>query len=96
MHIITWNVNGIRAALRKGVLDWIQAEAPEVLCMQEVRARPEQIESTHMERLETTYRHRTWNPGERAGYSGVATLARLEPGELVWGSMRLNTILKGA
>jgi exodeoxyribonuclease-3 len=79
MRIVTWNVNGIRAALRKGALEWIRGEAPDVLCMQEVRAQPEQIEEPHRERLETLYPHRTWNPGERAGYSGVATLAQVAP-----------------
>ena len=79
MRIVTWNVNGIRAALRKGVLDWIEAESPEVLCLQEVRARPEQIEKAHLEGLGKIYPHKVWNPAERAGYSGVATLASREP-----------------
>jgi exodeoxyribonuclease-3 len=79
MRITTWNVNGIRAALRNDALSWIQTEAPEVLCLQEVRAQPEQIERAHLQRLETIFSHLTWNPGERPGYSGVATLARLQP-----------------
>lgn len=79
MQIVTWNVNGIRAAMRKGGLDWIQSESPEVLCLQEVRAGPDQIENSHMERLKASFSHMTWNPAERGGYSGVATLARVEP-----------------
>ena len=43
MKIITWNVNGIRAALRKDALDWAFAQQPDALCLQEIKARPEQL-----------------------------------------------------
>jgi len=81
MRIITWNVNGLRAALRKGALDWIEAQAPEVLCLQEVRARREQVERAHLEKLDSIFPHITWNAAERGGYSGVTTLARVPPQE---------------
>jgi len=79
MQITTWNVNGLRAALGKGLLDWVQAQAPEALCLQEVRARREQIDEAALNRLEANFVHWTWNPGERPGYSGVVTLAKQEP-----------------
>ena len=79
MRIVTWNVNGIRAALGKGILNWIEAQPPEVLCLQEVRARPEQVEQAHLERLAALYPHSTFNPAERGGYSGVATFAKAAP-----------------
>jgi exodeoxyribonuclease III len=77
LRITTWNVNGLRAALRKGAADWWQAESPDVLCLQEIRSRPDQLTAEQRSRLEKDYFE--WNPAERAGYSGVATFSRPEP-----------------
>lgn len=76
MKLVTWNVNGVRAALRKGVLSWVNEYSPEVLCLQEIKARPEQVPSSDIIRLEAMFEQITWNPAERPGYSGVATLSR--------------------
>ena len=70
MKIITWNVNGIRALLTKNALDWAWAQSPDVLCLQEVKARPEQLTPPHREALKLPF---IWNAAERPGYSGVAT-----------------------
>ena len=70
MRIVSWNVNGIRACERAGFVDWLAAESPDVLCMQEVRAEPEQISDTVRE--PAGYRA-TWHPAKKKGYSGVAT-----------------------
>lgn len=75
MKITTWNINGLRAALGKGFYDWTQTERSDVLCLQEIKARPEQLEAAHRQALETAFPQITWNPAERPGYSGVATLA---------------------
>lgn len=72
MRITTWNVNGLRAALKKGLLEWIEDDPPEALCLQEVRARPEQLDEGALQRLSEIYPSIIWNPAERAGYSGVA------------------------
>ena len=79
MRIVTWNVNGIRAALGKGALEWMAAYGGDVLCLQEVRARQEQVDKASLERLREVYPHVTWNAARRGGYSGVATLARATP-----------------
>lgn len=71
--ITTWNVNGLRAALRKGFEDWVEVQAPDVLMLQEVRALPEQLPATW--RAPEGW-HVTWHPAEKKGYSGVATLTR--------------------
>ena len=55
MRIVTWNVNGLRAAMGKGFLEWVEAEQPDVVCLQEVRARPDQIDEAHLRRLEALY-----------------------------------------
>jgi exodeoxyribonuclease-3 len=76
MEIVTWNVNGLRAALRKGMLDWVLETTPDVLCLQETRVRPEQLEES--QKTVEGY-HILWNPAERAGYSGVSTWTRQPP-----------------
>jgi exodeoxyribonuclease III len=76
MRITTFNVNGIRAAMNKGVKAWVLDEKPDVLCMQEIKARPEQLH--YDDRVWPGY-HSYWYPADRSGYSGVATLTRSLP-----------------
>jgi exodeoxyribonuclease-3 len=73
MKIITWNINGLRAALGKDALKWIWKQQPDVLCLQEIKVRPEQLKEE--QRAFPGYEV-IWNPAERLGYSGVATLLR--------------------
>ena len=70
MKIITWNVNGLRAALKKGVLEWIVEQSPDVMCLQETRVLPEQL--TEEQRDVDGYEI-VWNPAEKKGYSGTST-----------------------
>jgi len=77
MKITTWNVNGIRAALDKGVADWWRIEKPDVLCLQEIKAYPGQL--TMSQQAEFDGLLATWNPAQRKGYSGVATFTTVEP-----------------
>jgi exodeoxyribonuclease III len=76
MKIATWNINGIRAALGKGLKEWTLAEAPDVLCLQEIKATPAQLTD---EQKDFPGYHVTWNPAERLGYSGVATFCKQIP-----------------
>ena len=76
MKITTWNINGIRAALKKGIADWIGNFSPDVLCFQELKAKREQVELAPLTDLGYT---EIWNAAERPGYSGVATLFKNEP-----------------
>ncbi|MEM8930121.1 MAG: exodeoxyribonuclease III [Acidobacteriota bacterium] len=76
MKIISWNVNGIRAAIKKGFLDWLDATDAEVVALQETRARHEQIPDELTEREGW---HFDLHAAERGGYSGVATLSRRAP-----------------
>lgn len=76
MRLISWNVNGIRAAIRNGFWDWLESESADVICLQEVKAREEQV-SESLQDLDGY--HITWNPAARAGYSGVATLSKIKP-----------------
>jgi exodeoxyribonuclease-3 len=70
MKITTFNVNGLRAILNKGILNWLENDRPDVLCLQEIKSRPEQIS----EDVRTLgYPYAIWNPAEKPGYSGVVT-----------------------
>jgi len=83
VKITTWNVNGLRAALNKGVDDWWQAEDPDVLCLQEIKAKPEQLTEKQLATFEEV--QAIWNPAERKGYSGTATFSKTEPLEIIKG-----------
>jgi exodeoxyribonuclease III len=73
MKIITWNINGLRAALGKDALRWAWDQNPDILCLQEIKARPDQLREEH--RNFPGY-DVIWNPAEQPGYSGVATFLR--------------------
>ncbi len=74
MKLVSWNVNGLRAVLRKNFLTFLESENPDVLCLQETKALPEEVESV----WPGEYRA-FWNPAERKGYSGTLVLTRREP-----------------
>lgn len=82
MRIITWNINGIRAAIGKNALEWAFAQQVDALCLQEVKARPEQLNDSQRAALKLPY---VWNPAERAGYSGVTTFHKKKPDEIKMG-----------
>ena len=76
MKLISWNVNGIRAAVKKGFLDYLDQEQPDILCIQESKAHKEQLTSEILE----DHGYRTyWHSGVKKGYSGVATFCKEEP-----------------
>jgi exodeoxyribonuclease-3 len=74
MRLISWNVNGLRAALRKNALEPVLAEKPDVLCFQETRCGPGDVKP-FWQRAYSAY----WNEAPRRGYSGTATLTRTRP-----------------
>src|SRR3989344_3396306 len=74
MKIISWNVNGIRATLKKGFLDFVRNENPDILCLQETKAHPDQVDIQLKE-----YPSHYWNSAERKGYSGVAVFSKHKP-----------------
>ena len=76
MKLISWNVNGIRAAVKKGFLDYLDQEQPDILCIQESKAHKEQLTSEILE----DHGYRTyWHSGVKKGYSSVATFCKEEP-----------------
>ena len=75
MLLISWNVNGIRAALKKDLAGFLNGAYPDVLCLQETKARPEQVELP----LEFGGYRAFWNSADKPGYSGTAIFTRHEP-----------------
>ena len=76
MKLISWNVNGVRAVVKKGFLDWLDQAQPDILCLQETKAHVDQLTA---EILTDHGYHTSWHSGERRGYSGVATFCKEEP-----------------
>jgi exodeoxyribonuclease-3 len=74
MNVLTWNVNGLRAAIRKGIAGWVDRLSPDVVMLQEIRCRPDQLD-------DATFPfkgwHAAWNPAERPGYAGTAIFSRM-------------------
>ncbi|MCH2135211.1 MAG: exodeoxyribonuclease III [Phycisphaerales bacterium] len=79
MRIATWNVNGLRAAIRKGLPDWLEAIAPDVLLLQEIRCLPEQLPDAW---ATPSGWHVAWHPAERKGYAGTAIFSRAPIGNI--------------
>lgn len=75
MKLVSWNVNGLRATLGKGLAEKMNALAPDILCLQEIKARPEQVKDDWI----SAWPHALWNPAQRPGYSGVLILSKLPP-----------------
>jgi len=90
MKIISYNVNGIRAAMNKGLMEWAATVEPDILCIQETKAHKEQV---NLEILESEGYHHYWNSAERKGYSGVAILSKHKPNHVEYGTG--NTQLDG-
>ena len=82
MKIISYNLNGIRSAVSKGLLDWLHEELPDVFCVQESKAQPEQIDVLAMQELGySSYIH----SAQKKGYSGVCIFSRTAPDKVVAG-----------
>jgi len=77
MKIISWNVNGIRAVLNKGFIDFIEKENPDIICIQETKANKEQVN------LKLNNYEQIWNSAEKKGYSGTAVFTKKQPNRIL-------------
>ncbi len=84
MKIISYNVNGIRAAIKKGFIAWLKAANPDVICIQETKAQPEQLDGALFE--EAGYPYQYWFSAQKKGYSGVAIFSKTKPKRVVYGT----------
>ena len=82
LRLVSWNVNGIRASYKKGFIDWLMADRPDILCLQETKAQPEQLPE---DLRDVQGYHAYFASAERKGYSGVALYSRTEPLKVIPG-----------
>lgn len=82
MKVVSSNLNGIRAAVNKGLFDWLGKELPDILCVQELKAMEDQIDLVSIQALGYHY---YFHPAEKKGYSGVGILSRQKPDKVVVG-----------
>tara|TARA_B100001059_G_scaffold103992_2_gene103901 strand:- start:1842 stop:2609 length:768 start_codon:yes stop_codon:yes gene_type:complete len=84
MKIISYNVNGIRAAVKKGFVEWLVAADPDVICLQEIKAQKEQLDLGLFEAAGYPYHY--WFSAQKKGYSGVAILCKKKPQNIIYGT----------
>lgn len=84
MKIISYNVNGIRAAMRKGFIEWLKAANPDVICLQETKANFDQVEIEEIENAGYPYHY--WYSAVKKGYSGVAIFSKVKPNHVEYGT----------
>ena len=88
MKIISYNVNGIRAAINKGFIDWLRESNIDVICIQETKANKEQVEINLLEKIGY---HNYWFSAQKKGYSGVAIFSKKPPNNVIYGT-KINHI----
>jgi exodeoxyribonuclease-3 len=84
MKIVSYNVNGIRAALNKGFIEWLESVGPDVVCLQEIKAMEEQLDLSLFEAA--GYHYNYWYSAQKKGYSGVALLCKNQPDHIEFGT----------
>ena len=84
MKIISYNVNGIRAAMKKGFAEWLQQADPDVICLQEIKALEEQVDVEAIEKAGYPYHY--WFSAQKKGYSGVAIFCKEKPNHIEYGT----------
>lgn len=82
MKIVSFNVNGIRSALSKGLLEWLKSENPDILCLQEIKLSETELVESFFKEIDY---HCYWYPAQKKGYSGVAILTKIEPISINYG-----------
>lgn len=83
MKIISYNLNGIRSAVSKGLFEWLEEENPDVFCVQELKAQEDQIDVLSLQSIGYNYNY--FHPAEKKGYSGVGIMSKTKPDKVVVG-----------
>jgi exodeoxyribonuclease-3 len=90
--LLSWNVNGIRSIKNKGFLEWLTKESPDILCLQETKVSPDQLDA---DLKEPAGYHTYWNQPERKGYAGVAVFTKEKPAEVRYNLDKSKVDLEG-
>jgi exodeoxyribonuclease-3 len=83
LRIVSYNVNGLRAAMKKGLIEWLRADIADVFCVQEIKAHRENVDHGLFTGLGY---HDYWFPAQKKGYSGVAVFTKIKPDNVVYGT----------
>ena len=83
MRIISYNVNGIRAAIKKGLIDWLKTDPADIICFQETKASQGDVD---MKAFEALGYHHHWLSANKKGYSGVAVFSKIKPDKVIYGN----------
>ena len=83
IKIISYNVNGIRSAIRKDLLSWIKLSNPDIVCFQEIKANPNQFDTSLFTKLGY---YNYWFPAQKKGYSGVGIISKIKPENIQYGT----------
>lgn len=83
MRIISYNVNGVRAAMNKGLIDWLKTDPADIICLQETKAVKDNVD--HKQFTDLGY-HDYWFSAQKKGYSGVAVFTRIKPDNVIYGT----------
>ncbi|MBS1729411.1 MAG: exodeoxyribonuclease III [Bacteroidetes bacterium] len=92
MRIISYNVNGIRAAIKKGLLEWLTEDVADIICLQEIKATQENVD---IEKIQSLGFHTYWFSAEKKGYSGVAVFTKQKPLQVFYGHAQNQSDLEG-
>src|SRR5580765_7444435 len=92
MRIISYNVNGIRAAIKKGFIDWLKTNPADVICLQETKATKNDIDVKLFEALGF---HHHWFSAQKKGYSGVVVFSKIKPDNIVCGNGHVESDNEG-
>ena len=84
MRIISYNVNGIRAATKRGLVDWLKTDPADVVCLQEIKANEEDIDKAGI--AEAGYKYQYYFSAQKKGYSGVAIISKIKPDNIIKGT----------
>ncbi|HPW98254.1 MAG TPA: exodeoxyribonuclease III [Flavobacterium sp.] len=84
MKIISYNVNGIRAAINKGFVEWLEQANPDVICLQEIKATEDQVPVNEL--TQAGYPYQYYYSAQKKGYSGVAILSKIKPNHVEYGT----------
>lgn len=77
MIVLSYNVNGVRSAIGKGLLNYLNIEKPDVICLQEIKATPDQLDESLFDVMDYPFRY--WFPAQKKGYSGTAIISKTKP-----------------
>jgi exodeoxyribonuclease-3 len=92
MKLISYNLNGLRSAIRKGFIDWLQSSNPDIVCLQEIKASESDIDVAALHALGY---HTYWFSAQKKGYSGVAVFTKIEPIMVSYGHAREQSDFEG-